>query len=162
MWTIPSIHLCPNFSEYLDKLNQKADKEKNKSGEPRKFVELVDKNNSSVNGSRDNCILSEFMQMRDAKFSKVTNDHQHHHNHHHDQRSDANANVMNDNESQGRRGSLQGQRWSSTVSNPRLSKSSSNYSIKTVNSNPGETLTFDRKGLSSLSSKLLSPLNYYM
>ena len=157
MWTILSIHLCPNFSEYLDKLNQKADKEKNKSGEPRKFVELVDKNNSSVNGSRDNCILSEFMQMRDAKFSKVTNDHQHHHNHHHAQRSDANANVMNDNESQGRRSSLQGQRWSSTVSNPRLSKSSSNYSIKTVNSNPGETLTFDRKGLSSLSSKLQSP-----
>ena len=81
MWTILSIHLCPNFSEYLDKLNQRADKEKSKSGEPRKFVELVDKNNSSVNGSRDNCILSEFMQMRDAKFSKVTNDHQHHHNH---------------------------------------------------------------------------------
>ena len=78
MWTILSIHLCPNFSEYMDKLNQRADKDKNKSCEPKKFVELVDKNNSSVNGSRDNCILSEFMQMRDAKFSKVTNDHQHH------------------------------------------------------------------------------------
>ena len=124
----------------MDKLNQRADKDKNKSCEPKKFVELVDKNNSSVNGSRDNCILSEFMQMRDAKFSKVTNDHQHHQkpDQRSDQRSDANANVMNDNEAQGRRGSLQGQRWSSTVSNPRLSKSSSNYSIKTVNSNPGE------------------------
>ena len=118
----------------MDKLNQRTDKDKNKSNEPRKFVELTDKS-SSLNGSRDNCILSEFMQMRDAKFSKVTNDHHHHDN----RRSDANDNVMHDNESQGRRESLQGQRWSATVSNPRLSKSSSNYSVKTVTSNPGES-----------------------
>ena len=51
----------------------------------------------------------------------------------------AETKVGGEAESQGRRESLQGQRWSATVSNPRLSKSSSNYSVKTVTSNPGES-----------------------
>ena len=42
------------------------------STKPKKFVELADK--LPRDGRRDNCILSEFMQIRESKFSKVTND----------------------------------------------------------------------------------------
>ena len=61
----------------MDKLNHRSEGEiigdkKPVNSEPKKFVELADK--LPRDGSRDNCILSEFMQMRESKFSKVTND----------------------------------------------------------------------------------------
>ena len=106
----------------MDKLNQRSEREnvddrKPVNSEPKKFVELADK--LPRDGSRDNCILSEFMQMRESKFSKVTND-----NDVINYQADT-ANHRDDNS-----------RWSA-ASNPRLSKSSSTYSVKTVNSNHG-------------------------
>ena len=50
----------------MDKVHQRSDRVVT---EPKKFLELADRSSS-----RDNCILSEFMLMRDAKFSKVTTD----------------------------------------------------------------------------------------
>ena len=104
----------------MDKLNHRSEGEiigdkKPVNSEPKKFVELADK--LPRDGSRDNCILSEFMQMRESKFSKVTND-----NDVINYQTDT-ANHRDDNS-----------RWSA-ASNPRLSKSSSTYSVKTVNSN---------------------------
>ena len=117
------MYFTPLFSEYMDKLNQRSereivgDKKPVNNSEPKKFVELADK--LPRDGSRDNCILSEFMQMRESKFSKVTND-----NDVINYQADT-ANHRDDNS-----------RWSA-ASNPRLSKSSSTYSVKTVNSNHG-------------------------
>ena len=56
----------------MDKVHQRSDRDKDHKltvTEPKKFLELADRSSS-----RDNCILSEFMQIRDAKFSKVTTD----------------------------------------------------------------------------------------
>ena len=109
----------------MDKVNQRTEREKERkltepseAGDQKKFVELADKNSS---GSRDNCILSEFMQLRDAKFSRAT----------------ANDNeVINDNINarQADEGVINGSsssRWSGN--NSRLSKSSSAYSVRSVN-----------------------------
>ena len=98
----------------MDKLNHRSEGEiigdkKPVNSEPKKFVELADK--LPRDGSRDNCILSEFMQMRESKFSKVTNDND----------------VIN----------YQTDTANHRDDNSRWSKSSSTYSVKTVNSNHG-------------------------
>ena len=84
----------------MDKVHQRSDRVVT---EPKKFLELADRSSS-----RDNCILSEFMQIRDAKFSKVTTD--------------------NFNDS----GPMLSQQ--SLSNNRRLSNSSSTNSIRTLNS----------------------------
>ena len=103
----------------MDKLNQRSEREKEKkvsTSDQKKLIELADK---SLNGSRDNCILSEFMQLRDAKFSKVTND---------------NEAVINDNTTNAAVAAATDEnRWS--ASNSRLSKSSSTYSMRTASNN---------------------------
>ena len=98
----------------MDKVHQRSDRDKDHKltvTEPKKFLELADRSSS-----RDNCILSEFMLMRDAKFSKVTTD------------------STNDNQ---RVNSSDGTARSSQYSlsnNRRLSNSSSTNSIRTLNS----------------------------
>lgn len=103
----------------MDKLNQRSEREKEKkvsTSDQKKLIELADK---SLNGSRDNCILSEFMQLRDAKFSKVTND---------------NEAVINDNTAKAALAAATDEnRWS--ASNSRLSKSSSTYSMRSGSNN---------------------------
>ena len=98
----------------MDKVQQRSDRDMDQKlvvTEPKKFLELADRSSS-----RDNCILSEFMLMRDAKFCKPTTD-----NLNETQR----ANSSNDGVG----------RLSQHVSNNRrLSNSSSTNSIRTLNS----------------------------
>ena len=112
-----ALFVNPFPSEYMDRVNQRSERDRDKKlvvSEPKKFVELADR---SINGSRDNCILSEFMQMRDAKFSKVTNDN--------DVINDKAAKAQHDDNS----------RWRDSTN--RLSKSSSAYSVRSSNGYSG-------------------------
>ena len=97
----------------MDKVQQRSDRDMDQKlvvTEPKKFLELADRSSS-----RDNCILSEFMLMRDAKFCKATTD-----NFNENQRANSNEGVG---------------RLSQQVSNNRrLSNSSSTNSIRTLNS----------------------------
>ena len=92
----------------MDKVQQRSDRDMDQKlvvTEPKKFLELADRSSS-----RDNCILSEFMLMRDAKFTKAT------------------ADSINDKE---RANSNSG---ASLSNNRRLSNSSSTNSVRTLNS----------------------------
>ena len=102
----------------MDKLNQRSEKSGDKKHvtDQKKFIELADKSSNGSFSNKDNSILSEFMQLRDAKFSKVTND---------------NDDVINDNTVKAR--ANDNTRWREST-NSRLSKSSSTYSVKTANS----------------------------
>ena len=56
----------------MGKLSQRDKDKKAAAAEGKKFVELADTGpRLGHSGSRDNCILSEFMQMRDSKFTSL-------------------------------------------------------------------------------------------
>ena len=58
------------LGEYMSKVQDRSEREKDKKlivSEPKKFVELADKTSSG-----EKCILSEFMQTREAKFNNLT------------------------------------------------------------------------------------------
>ena len=56
----------------MGKLSQRDKDKKAAATEGKKFVELADTGpRLGHSGSRDNCILSEFMQMRDSKFTSL-------------------------------------------------------------------------------------------
>ena len=60
------------LSEYMSKLQDRSGREKDKKlivSEPKKFVELADKSPAG-----EKCLISEFMQIREKKFSNLTND----------------------------------------------------------------------------------------